>query len=78
MKKNKKEVEIHILNGTKVWFWVIGVLLTHGAGSLWWAATLSTKVDNIDKKLHAIVVTVDDNRKEAKQDVKDIRHEMKA
>lgn len=68
-----------ILNGTRVWFGVLGAILIHGASTIWFASSLNTTVklgfQNINEKVEVIAKTVEVNRIEAKQDIKELRRE---
>lgn len=75
-KKEEQPRATLILNGTKVWFTVLAFIFIHGGTGVWWASKISNKVDTIEIKVDQVITTVESNRKEAKQDNKDLRSEV--
>jgi hypothetical protein len=73
---NSRKKSPMILNGTKVWLSAILFLIAQTGSGIWWASSINTSVKSIDKKVDTMITVVEQNRKEAKEDLKDLRREV--
>lgn len=54
MATKKKEKQVVILNGTRMWLTFIMFVIGHGSVGVWWASSVNTRVGQVEKQQIAI------------------------